>query len=125
MKALKPKELMANESGGPYAYRPRLGWYIVGPIMNGGSKGSISCHWVPVREASTSQIASHHFGIQDSIKGTMEEMFKMMYTNDFSETALLSSISMMSSVSRRPKTACFGERNCKERSLCSYFVDSR
>ena len=65
--------------------------------MNGDNKDSISCHWVGVRDASTSQMASHHFGIKDSIKDiTLEKMFKMMYKNDFSEPALASSKVMMS-----------------------------
>ena len=92
MKALEPMQLIASENGGPYAYKTRLGWCIIGPIMNGDNKDSISCHWVP-----TSQVALHHFGIKDSIKAiTLEEMFKMMYKNDFSEPALPSIRIMMS-----------------------------
>ena len=75
-----------------FAYRTGLGWCIVGPILNGDNKDSISCHWVELRDASTSQVESHHFGIKDSIKDiTLEEMFKMMYKNDFNEPALPSS----------------------------------
>ena len=59
---------------------------------------SISCHQVAVRDASTSQVASHHFGIKDFIKDiTLKEMFKMMYKNDFSEPALPSSKIIISS----------------------------
>ena len=66
--------------------------------MNGDNKDSISCHWLAVRDASTSQVALHHFGKKDSIKDiTLEEMFKMMYKNDFSEPVLPSSRIMMSS----------------------------
>ena len=82
----------------PYAYRNRLGWWIVGPIINGNNQYSISCHQVAVRDAFTSQIALHHFGIKDSIKGiTLEEVFKIMYNNDISEPALPSSRIMMNS----------------------------
>ena len=43
-------------------------------------------------------MALHHFGIKDSIKDiNLEEMFKIMYKNDFSEPALPSSGIMMSS----------------------------
>ena len=85
---LESMQVTASESGGPYAYGTRLGWCIIGPIMNGDNKDSISCHQVTVRDASESQVASHHFGIKDSIKDiTLEEMFKMMYKNDFSEPA--------------------------------------
>ena len=50
-----------------------------------------------VRDPSTSQVAFHHFGIKGSIKDiTLEEMSKIVYKNDFSESALLSSRIMMS-----------------------------
>ena len=51
-----------------------------------------------VRDASTSKVASHHFGIKDSIKGiTLEEMINMIYRNNFSEPALPSRKVLMSS----------------------------
>ena len=50
-----------------------------------------------VRDASTLQVASHHFGIKDSIKDiTFGGMFKVMYKKDFSEPGLPSSKTMMS-----------------------------
>ena len=86
MKALEPMQVTASKRDGFYAYRSRLGWCIVGPMMHGDNKDSISCHQVTVRDASTSQVASSHFGIKDSIKDvTLKEMFKEMYKNDFSE----------------------------------------
>ena len=48
MKALEPMQVITSKSGGPYAYRTRLGWCIAAPIMNGDNKDSISCHWVAV-----------------------------------------------------------------------------
>ena len=33
MKALEPLEIISSRSGGPYAFRTKLGWCIVGPIM--------------------------------------------------------------------------------------------
>ena len=90
MKALEPMQEMAIESCGLYAYKTRLRWYIVGPIMNGDNKDSISCHWVAVRDASTSHVESNHFGIKNSMKNiALEEMFKIMYKNDFSEPVFL------------------------------------
>ena len=35
MKTLEPMQVIASENGGPYVYITRLGWCIVGPIMNG------------------------------------------------------------------------------------------
>ena len=46
--------------------------------MSGDNKDSISCHQVAVRDASMSQVISHHFGIKDFIKDiTLEKMFRM------------------------------------------------
>ena len=90
MKALEPMQEMAIESRGLYAYKTRLRWYIVRPIINGDNKDSISCHWVAVRDASASHVESNHFGIKNSIKNIpLEEMFKIMYKNDFSEPVFL------------------------------------
>ena len=83
-KVLEQVQIVASESGDHYAYRPRLGWCIIGPIINDHSKGSVSCYRVAVRNASTSQVAPHHFGIKDSIKDiTLEEKFKTMYKKRF------------------------------------------
>ena len=57
LKALEPMQIIATESSGSYAYRTRLGWCIVGSIMNGDNKDSINCHRVAVRDVSTSQVA--------------------------------------------------------------------
>ena len=98
MKALEPIQVIATESGGPYAFRTRLGWCIVGPIMNGNNKDSISCRRVAVRDASASQVALHHFEIKDSIKDIiLKEMLKMIQKNEFSEPGLPSSKIMMRS----------------------------
>ena len=90
MKALEEIQVIKSENGCLYDYIIRLGWWIVEPIANGDSKVLISCHWVTVRDASTSQAATHHFGIKDFIKDiTVEYMFKMIHTNDFSKQLFL------------------------------------
>ena len=79
MKALEKMQIIASENGGYYAYRTRLGWCTAEPKMS-DHKDFISCHQVAVRDASTSQVALHHFGIKDSLKDiTLEEMFKMKF----------------------------------------------
>ena len=49
MNALKPIQVMAVESGGPYTCKTSLGLCTVGPIINGDSKGPVSCHRVTVK----------------------------------------------------------------------------
>ena len=94
--------------------------------MNGDNKDSFSYHWVAVRDASTSHVASHHFKMKDSI---MEEIFKMMYKNNLNEWALPFSKIMVSGSEvsiENWKSAYFGESNCGERwSLCSSSAISR
>ena len=79
---------------------------IVGPLINGDSKGPISCHQMAVKDASTSQVTSHYFGIKYFIKDIpLEGNFKMMHRKYFNKPALSSSKIMSSSwlVSRTPK----------------------
>ena len=98
MKALEAMQVIVSENGSPSAYRTRLRWCIIGPIINGDNNNSIICHRVAVRDASTSQVTIRHFEIKDSIKDiTLEEMFKMMYKNDFTEPAFPSTKIMVSS----------------------------
>ena len=35
LKALEPQEVISSQGDGPYAFRTRLGWCVVGPISNG------------------------------------------------------------------------------------------
>ena len=46
MKTLEPVLVITSESGGLCAYRTRMVWCIVGPIINGDSRGPISCYRV-------------------------------------------------------------------------------
>ena len=48
---------------------------------------------------TSSRLAPHHFGVEKSIKDiSLEEMFKMMYSNDFSEHDVTVADSIISSV---------------------------
>ena len=41
MKPLKQLKVISYVDGGPYTYEIRLGWYIVGPIINMVGKKSL------------------------------------------------------------------------------------
>ena len=57
MKALEPTRIIHSEGGGPYAYKAKLDWCVVGPI-NCASKGiTTSCNRVTVRNAASSKLA--------------------------------------------------------------------
>ena len=64
LKALEPMQVIASENGGPYTFRTRLGWCIVGPIMKGDNKDSLSCHQVAFRDASASHVVLMHSFLQ-------------------------------------------------------------
>ena len=90
MKALEPTRIIHGEGGGPYAYKTRLGWGVVGPI-DCISKGiTTSCNRVAVRDIASSKLASHHFAIEKSVKDvSLEEMFQAMYRHDFNKPELV------------------------------------
>ena len=44
MKAFELMEIISSRNGVPYAYRPKLGWCIVGPITTSKNDGSVKCH---------------------------------------------------------------------------------
>ena len=85
MKALEPTQIIHSVGGGPYAYKSRLGWCIVGPINCITEEITMSCNRVAVKDVS-SKLASHHFAMENSIKNiSLEKMFQTIYQHDFSE----------------------------------------
>ena len=42
IKSLEPLEIISSRNDGPYAYMTKLGWYIVGPIVNKRSNKSVT-----------------------------------------------------------------------------------
>ena len=45
-KTLEPVQVLQGRNGGPYAFRTRLGWCVVGPVS--GTKNSpVSCNKIP------------------------------------------------------------------------------
>ena len=45
-RALEPLEVIPCKNGGPYAFRPLLGWCIVGPVGTVGNEASVACNRV-------------------------------------------------------------------------------
>ena len=65
IKALEPMEIVSSRNGGPYAYRTKLGWCIVGPITTSRNDGSVKCHRRAVKDVSSGKMAPHHFVLED------------------------------------------------------------
>ena len=96
MKALEPTKIIHSEGGGPYVNKTRLSCCVVGPI-NCISKGiATSCNRVAVRNFASSKLASHHLGIEKSVKNvSSEEIFQAMYTHDLNEPELVVTSAML------------------------------
>ena len=53
MKALEPVEIIASQDGGPYAYKTKLGWCIVGPIVSNKNGEASRCNRIAVKDVIT------------------------------------------------------------------------
>ena len=93
MKALEPVETIDNQDEGSFAYKSKLGWFIIGPIVSNKDGEALSCNGVAVKDANTGKLLPHHF-VKDSgykMRGVgVEEMFRKIYQNDFCEEVHLS-----------------------------------
>ena len=56
-----------SRNGGPYVFRTRLGWCIVGPV-NGTKHSSVSCNKIAMRHTATNQIGEHSFQSKKEVK---------------------------------------------------------
>ena len=65
MKAFEPMELISSRNGGPYAYRTKLGWCIVGQITTRRNDVSVKCHRITVKDVASGKIATHYFVLDD------------------------------------------------------------
>ena len=100
MKALEPTGILQSQDGGPYAYKTRLGWCVVRPINCAAKNCPTSCNRVAVKYLASSKLGSHHFTVEDSVKDiNLEGMFQRMYKQDFSESEIMVSDSILKNVS--------------------------
>ena len=97
-KALEPLEVITSQGDGPYAYRTRLGWCVVGPLAvesSSESKDKVQCHRTaitqyttkfPVKDLISGEIAEHHFASAGQIKDTFtDKLLTEMYNLEFNE----------------------------------------
>ena len=88
MKPIESLKMISSVGGGPYAYQTRLDWCSVSPIINMVSKKSTGCNRVAVIEATSSNVSSHQFVMEEAMKEvSLEEMFQTMYKNYFNEAS--------------------------------------
>ena len=97
MKALEPLQTILSKDNGPYAFRTRLGWCVVGPIRSSNKVNdvSIKCNFTNVStapkfnvsDAATCAMANHHFSTKCQVRdNVITDTLLDMYNIDFSET---------------------------------------
>ena len=82
-KALEPIEVIQSQRDGPFAYKIRLGWCVVGSLnkFDHPLKG-LQCHQIVVN--STHPTSTHCFATMKPIKDLgVAGMLKKIYTDDF------------------------------------------
>ena len=99
MKALESTRILQSQDGGPYAYKTKLGWCVVGPINCRAKNCSTSCNRVAVKDVASLKLGAHHFTFEDSVKDiSLEEMFQRMYKQNFSESEMVVSNSILKNI---------------------------
>ena len=82
LQALEPTQIIRSEVAGPYKFKTKLGWCILGPIGQKNDDSFLKCNKIAAKEAISDNVASHHFEFQDVGK---EDMSKKMYNHKFDE----------------------------------------
>ena len=84
-KALEPIEILQSKNGGPYAFKTRLGWCVVGPV-NRTKRNKVSCNQIAVRQADTKEVGRHFFQVKKEVKeNDLPDMLQQMYNHEFTE----------------------------------------
>ena len=82
---LEPIEILQSRNGGPYAFKTRLGWCVVGPV-NRTKRNKVSCNQIAVNQADTKEVGRHIFQVKEVKENDLPDMLKQMYNHEFSES---------------------------------------
>eukprot|EP00794_Sanderia_malayensis_P002302 gene2302-2651_t len=90
MKGLEPTEIISSRNGGPYAFKTRLGWCVVGPLQSNHKISPLACHKILVNEKNASEkFQPHCFAVCARIKDRcITDLLEKIYRNDFTEPQL-------------------------------------
>ena len=87
---MEPIDIIPSKNNGPYAFRTKLGWCIVGPVNESDCRKEMKCHKIAVKQAPSDNIAEHYFQTKSDIKESeVSEMLTRMYNQEFSEAGIL------------------------------------
>ena len=100
MKALEPVEIIVSQDRGAYAYKTKLDWCIVGPIVSNTNGEALRYNRIAVKDVITGKHLSNHF-VKDpgyKMRDGVEEMFRKIYQNDFCEDVHLSTRGILADI---------------------------
>ena len=84
-KALEPIEILQSKNGGPYAFKTRLDWCVVGPV-NRTKRNKVSCNQIAVSQADTKEVGRLFFQVKKEVKeNDLPDMLQQMYNHEFTE----------------------------------------
>ena len=79
LQALEPMEFIRSEAGGPYAFKTKLGWCIVGSIDQRNNGKQMTCNRITVFLIYSDNLGNHHFQIKMEVKNvSIEVMFRQI-----------------------------------------------
>ena len=83
--ALEPLELIASEGSGPYAFRTRLGWNVVGPIKPSEMQEELGCHRIAIINENDDSLR-YVSPVSQYEDCTIKELLQQIYMADFTES---------------------------------------
>ena len=86
LKVLEPQEVISSQGDSPYAFKMKLGRFLVGPISDGRYQKRLYCNRIIVEDHATGRIATHYFE-EDGIS----DLLKKLCPADFMENQILPS----------------------------------
>ena len=61
--ALKPREVICSQKGGPYAFKTLLGWCVAGSLIDKIKAGKFSCNRIMLASADRVKPGRHYFTV--------------------------------------------------------------
>ena len=89
LKALEPLEVITSEGDGPYAFRSRLGWCVVGPLSERRDENRFYCNRISVKDCSTGKVSGHQLTVNSCKEDGIGDLLKKLYTTDFTEKPIM------------------------------------
>ena len=85
--ALKPREVISSQKGGPYAFKTLLGWCVAGSLIDKIKAGKFSCNRIMLASADRVKPGRHYFTVPTKLwENSIENMSNKIFKHAFVET---------------------------------------